>query len=63
MRTIAIDDPVAWASVCQSVSDTREGCANTAERIDVLFGMDTIGDSKNIVLAVGPCPPRRGGRV
>jgi len=33
-RTIAIDDPVAWASVTR-----RADCAKTAERIDVLFGV------------------------
>jgi len=47
MRTIAIDDP----GVCQSV--TRAGCAKTAERIDVLFGVKTHGDPKNIALHGG----------
>jgi len=34
MRTIAIDDP----GVC--LSDTRASCAKTAERINVLFGVE-----------------------
>jgi len=42
MHTIAIDDPVAWASV------TRLHCANTTERIEVLFGVETLGHPRNI---------------
>jgi len=41
MRTIAIDDP----GVCQSV--TRAKCAKTAERIDVLFGVETPLDPRS----------------
>jgi len=37
MRTIAID----VSAVCLSV--TRLRCANTAERIEVLFGVETLG--------------------
>jgi len=40
MRTIAIDDP----GVCQSV--TRLRCANTTERIEVLFGVVTLAYPK-----------------
>jgi len=48
MQTIAIDDP----SVCQSV--TRAGCVKTAERIAVLFEVQTLVDLKNIVSPWGP---------
>jgi len=37
MRPVATDDPVAWC-VCRA----RLRCAKTAERIEVLFGVDTI---------------------
>jgi len=40
------------------------GCAEVAERIDVLFGMWTPGDSDNIVLDGDPHPPMaRGGSL
>jgi len=39
-RTIATDDHVAW---CVSLSVTRLHCANTAERIEVLFGWRLLG--------------------
>jgi len=42
MRTIAIDDHVAWG-VCVS----RGGLYKTAERIDVLFGVETLGDQSH----------------
>jgi len=44
MRTIAIDDSVAWCvsqSVCQSIM--RLCYAKTAERIEVLFAKETLG--------------------
>jgi len=37
------------------------GCAKTAERIDVLFGVEAHEDPRSIVLDGGPHPPRRGG--
>jgi len=64
MRTIAIDDPVAWVSQSVSLSVTHVGCAKTAERIDVLFGLESPGDPRNILLHGGPHPPRQGeGRL
>jgi len=48
LRTIAIDDFVhlsVYYAVC---------CANTAERIEVLFGVETLGDPRNIVLDGSP---------
>jgi len=41
MRIIATDVPVAWASVSQYVMRLR--CANTAERIEVLFAVEILG--------------------
>jgi len=52
MRTIAIDDP----GVCQSVCHAS-GCARTAERIDVLFGLETAGCCKGVSTCL-----RRGGQ-
>jgi len=46
-------------SVCLSV--TRLHCAKTAERIEVLFGIETYGDPGHIVLDGGADPPRRRG--
>jgi len=44
-----INDPERLSvSVCDAVMRLR--CANMAERIDVLFGMETPGDARNIVL-------------
>jgi len=34
--------------------------AETAERIEVLFGLETLGDERNIVLDMGLDPSRRG---
>jgi len=55
MRTTAIDDPVAWWSVSLS-------CAKAAERIDVLLGVETVGDSRNVVLGGGSSSPTARGR-
>jgi len=52
MQPIAVHDP----DICQTV--TWVGCANTAERINVLFSVETPRDPRNIVLDRGPCPPR-----
>jgi len=50
---------ISEPSVCQSV--TWAGCAKTAERIDVVIGVETHGDRRNIVLD-GGCPhPGLGG--
>jgi len=56
MRTIAINVP----GVCQSV--TRLRCAvrlKAAERIEVLLGLETLGDLRNIVLDGGSDFPHR----
>jgi len=47
MWTIAISVP----GVCQSV--TREGCANAAERIEILLSAETLGEQRNIELDRG----------
>jgi len=39
-----------------SLYDTRVGCAKTAERIDVLFGMETSGNRRNIDEKGERCP-------
>jgi len=60
MRTIAIDDSLAWF-VYPSVA--RAGCTKTAERIDVLSVVETSEDPKNtrnIVLDGSPTARRRG---
>jgi len=58
---IAIDDSVAWASVSQSV--TREECAKTVQRIEVLFGMKTLRNLRNTVLNRGLHPHNWGERI
>jgi len=43
-----------------SVTVSYVGCAKTAERIDVLFGMETPGNPGNIVLDGVPIPYDEG---
>jgi len=57
MWPIATDDPVA-RSVCLSV--TRLRCAKTAKKMEVLFGVETLGDPRHIVLDVVPITLQRG---
>jgi len=45
-----------------SVSVTRLRCAKTAERIEVLFGMETLGRPRNTQLDGVPIPLQRGRR-
>jgi len=52
-RTIAIDDP-GRLSVCLLCGFTRLRCANTAERIGVLLGVETLGDPRNTVYDESP---------
>ena len=54
---------VAWPSVCRSVclSVTTVSCAQTAERIEMKFGMGTPGDPSNIVLKFGRGRPNIRG--
>jgi len=51
VQRTATDDPVACLSV------TRLCCAQTAERIEVLFGTETPGDPRYSVLDGGSDPP------
>lgn len=44
-----MDDPMAWF-VCQSVLCRQLHFAKMAERIDVVFGLETPGDPRYIVL-------------
>jgi len=48
MRTIATDDLVARASVCHAT--VSEKTAEIVEWTEVLLGVGTFGDSRNIVL-------------
>jgi len=48
MRTIAIDDPGVCQSVCLSVR--RLLCV--AKRVDVLFGLETIGNARQVTTFV-----------
>jgi len=56
MRTVVSHDSCACQSVIQA------GCAKMTEWIDVLFGMETPGDPRNIVLDEAPHPPMARGR-
>jgi len=38
----------------------RAGCAKTAEQINVLFGVEALGDQRNIVLCGVPIPHGEG---
>jgi len=51
MPSMATDKPVAW---CVNLSGTRLRCAKAAERIDALFGVETLGDLRHIRLNRGP---------
>jgi len=53
MRTTAIGDHAAWC-VCQSVVCLHP--AKTAERIDVLFAVETPGDPRNRPTVLGGVP-------
>jgi len=58
MLTIATSVPVAW---CVNLSVTLLRPAKTAERIDVLVEVETVGDPRNIVLNGGPDLPTGRG--
>jgi len=59
MQTIATDVSVCQ-SVCLSRGVTRLRCAETAERIEVRFGMKIFEGPRNIVLNGSLDPQRRG---
>jgi len=48
--------------VCLSRGSTRLDCAKTAEQIKSLFGVNTVGGPRNIVLDGGPDPPTTRGK-
>jgi len=58
MRPVAADDPVALC-VCQSV--TRLRFAKAAERIEVLFVVETLENPRHIVLNGSSYAPSVGG--
>jgi len=54
--------PIIAVSVSLYVTQPNSAyCAKTAKWINILFGMNTPGSWRNIVLDVGPDPPQRGG--
>jgi len=57
MRTIATHDSISLLSV------TQVGCEKTAERIDVLFEVETLGDPRNILPGGGGPYPTAGGSM
>jgi len=65
MQTIVTDIRGVCMSVrppvCLSRGSTRLHCAKTAEQIKILFGVNTLGGPRNIVLDGGSDPPLRGG--
>jgi len=56
MNINTIDIFKAWVSVSHPVFHAASLCANTAKRIEVLFGVDTLGYPRNI--RHGPDSPR-----
>jgi len=62
MQAIATDYRGLRPSVCLLRGFTGLWCAKTAERIKVLFGVQTLGGSRNIVFDGGhESPTARGG--
>jgi len=50
-QNIAIDDPGVCEYVGLSILSVIRLCsANTAERIEVLLGVETLGDTRNVIL-------------
>jgi len=41
---------------------TRLSCAKTAERLEILFGVETLGDPRHVVLDADPDPRAARGR-
>jgi len=61
VQDIATATDVSCLSVPLSHGLTRLYCAKTAERIEILFGLNTLGGLRSIVLDGSPDPPQRGG--
>jgi len=62
MQTIATDVPVRQ-SVCLSRGYTRLRCAKTAERIEVLFMVNTLGAKGTSCQTGIPIPQGEGKRI
>jgi len=61
-QTIVNDDRGVCPQVCLSRGSTWPHGAKTAQRIKILFGVNTPGGSRNTALHGGPDPPTgRGG--
>jgi len=62
IKTIFTDVCGVCLSVCLSRGSSRLHRAKTAEQIKMLFGVNTPGGPRDIVLDVGPDPPTERGR-
>jgi len=60
MQTTVTDVSDVCLSLCLSRGSTQLHCAKTAERIKILFRMNTLGGPWNIALDGSPDPPQRG---
>jgi len=60
MHTIVTDVRSVCLSVCLSCGSSWLHCAKMAEQIKMVFGVNTLGDPRNIVLDVGLGLPQRG---
>jgi len=63
MQPIVADVSGVCPSVSLSGGSTRLHCAKTAERIKLLFGVNTLWRPRDIVLHVDPDPPTDTGRA
>jgi len=57
-----IDNAASVVARSISQSDTRLRCAKTAKRIEVMFGIETLGDQRRIMLDGGPYAEEAGQR-
>jgi len=62
MQTVVTDDRGVCPSVCLSRGSTRLHCAKTAERMKMLFAVNSFEGPRNIVLDGVLILPRRGKR-
>jgi len=62
MQPIATDVRGVRPSLCLSQGSTRLYCAKTAERIKMLFGVNTLGGPRDIVLHGSPDSPTDRGK-
>jgi len=63
MLTIVTDVRGVCLSVCLSRGSTRPHCAKTAERIKMLFGVNTVGSHRTLCYTGVLITPQRGRGV